>query len=141
MIKDLVHSIGVQRAFKTAQVTSDTNSTDVIDTQGYENVTFIFNIDTVAAADGTNTLTIKVQESDDSTFATGVVEVTAADPSRTLGTQLVINSTTMADKIKKFGVALGAKRYMRLVLDETGTIDVTLGAIAVLGGPRHAPVS
>jgi len=139
-MQELVHNVSVQRAFASAQVTGDTNSSLVVDTQGYEAIMFVFLIAAVAAADGSNYLTVKVEESDDNTFAAGVTVVTD-DSARIIGTQLVINATTQASSAAKFGVSKGTKRYMRLVLDETGTFDGTFGALAICSGARHKPVS
>lgn len=139
-MNELVHNCSVQRAFASAQVTADTNSSLVVDTQGYEAIMFVFLIAAIAAADGSNYLTVKVEESDDSGFSTGVTVVTD-DALRIIGTQLVINSTSQASSAAKFGVSKGTKRYMRLVLDETGTFDGTFGAMAILTGARHKPVA
>lgn len=139
-MNSMIANVSVQRAFASAQVTGDANSSLVVDCQGYEEVGFVFLIAAVAAADGSNYLTVKVEESDDSGFATGNVMVTD-DATRIVGTQLVINATTMANSAKKFGVTKGTKRYMRLVFDETGTFDGTFGALAILSGARHKPVS
>ena len=141
MFVDLVNSLKFSRAFASAQVTGDANSSLVIDTQGYQGmVAFVFLIAAVAAADGSNYCTIKVEESDSDSFATGNVMVTDT-AERIVGTQVVINATSMANSTAKFGVTIGTKRYMRLVFDETGTFDGTFGAIAVLGGARNAPVA
>jgi uncharacterized alpha-E superfamily protein len=60
---------------------------------------------------------------------------------RAENTARLINATTQASSAAKFGVTKGTKRYMRLVFTETGTFDGTFGALAVLSGARHAPVS
>lgn len=134
---DLVNNLNVQSAKAHAQMTADTNGL-AVDTQGYNGtVMFIINLSAVATADTSNLFTIKVEESDDSSFGTAT-EVTA-DSTRIVGTQPTI--TTTGAQIKKFGVTIGVKRYLRLVFDETGTADITGSALAILGHARNIPVS
>jgi hypothetical protein len=138
---DLVNSLSAQIAKVYANLTADNNSANVVDTQGGGNVVaFIIFLHAVGTADATNYFTVKVEESDDNTFATGVTVVTD-DANRIIGTQPVINDTALAASLKKFGVAVGTKRYMRLVFDETLTADITVSAIALVGAQRHSPVA
>lgn len=139
--KDIVNQYSVQVAKVYAQLTADNNSANVVDLQGGQDVVaFVVFLHAVAAADGSNYFTVKVEESDDSGFATGVTEVTA-DATRLIGTQPVVNAVALAGTLKKFGVTIGTKRYMRLVFDETGTADITVSATAIVGGQRHLPVA
>jgi hypothetical protein len=138
---DLVNGLGLQIAKVRANLTGDNNSANVVDLAGYLGpVMFAIYLEAVATADVSNYFTVKVEESDDNTFASGVTVVTDT-ATRIIGTQLVVNATSMAVSVKKFGVTMGTKRYMRLVFDETGTADMTVSAIAILGGARNKPVA
>lgn len=138
--KDIVNMYSAQVAKVYAQLTADNNSANIVDLQGGQDVcAFVVFLHAVATADGSNYFTVKVEESDDSGFATGVTEVTA-DATRIIGTQPVVNAVALAGTLKKFGVTIGTKRYLRLVFDETGTADITVSAIALVGGQRHLPV-
>lgn len=138
---DIVNAFSFQTAKAYANLTASANSAEVVDTQfGGNVVAFVIYIHAAATADGSNYFTVKVEESDDATFATGVTVVTdSAD--RIIGTQPVINATTLAASLKKFGVAVGIKRYMRLVFTETGTADITVSAFGIVGAQRHQPVA
>jgi hypothetical protein len=37
-------------------------------------------------------------------------------------------------------VRINTKRYKRLFFTEGGTVNVPIGAVALLGHPRHAPI-
>lgn len=136
---DLTHNLKVAVAKIAAQVTATGSTSVTVDTQFYEMVMFIIAITLVAAADASNYLTFSVKESDDSTFGDGTEAVVATD--RIIGTMAVINLTTQANSVMKFGIKPGTKRYLKLYYTETGTFDATFGATAVLGGARHNPVA
>jgi len=139
--KDLVNALGLQLARARAQLTVDDNSPNVIDTQGYFGpVMFAVYLEAVTTANASNFFTVRVEESDVANFSSGVTEVTA-NVYRIIGNQLVVNATTLAGAVCKFGVTIGTRRYMRLVFDETGLADITVSAIAVLGGARNLPVA
>lgn len=137
---DLASNLGVQRALASASLTSDTTGV-IVDTLGFTSIMFAFMTGAVTTADGSNYFTAEVWESDDGSGFTNPVEVTAT-ASRIIGTQFVINDQDAQDNIAaKFGVTIGSKRYMRLTMNETGTAEAVVGAMAILGGARHAPVS
>jgi hypothetical protein len=118
-------------------MTGDTNGL-AVDTQGFQGaVMFIVSLSAVTTADVSNFVLCKVEEDDDSSF-TAPTEVTASS-TRIIGTQALINST--GAQLKKFGVTIGTKRYMRIVFDETGTADITGSALAILGHAHNVPVA
>lgn len=125
--------LGIAHAQRTGTVNGA-----ILDVAGYARVEFFINISAVGAADADNYFTFKVYESDASDM-TGQVEITSAY--RFLGTQLVLNATTMAATTKKFGVTVGTKRYIRLTPTETATADATFGAVALLSPAMRAPVA
>ena len=120
-----------------------TGSGITIDTQGYGKITFLVHLHTVTTADASNYFAVTVQEGDASNLSDGAA-VSSASPSRYVGedpSDRLVNDAAADDTIMRIGVRVGVKRYMGLVLTMTGTADILVSAIAVLGGPRHAPVA
>lgn len=123
-------------ALASAQITATTNGI-VVDTLGYNNVLFAILSAAFATGDDDNYFTASIQEGDE----TDLSDAAAVPAARVLGTAPVFNDTTLdASSVFQLGAKCGTKRYMRLVLTETGTADLTVGAVALLGGPRTAPV-
>lgn len=137
--KDLLSEIKELRAISPAAITSDTTTAgQIIDTQGYESVTFIIASGTIT--DGTYTPLI--QEGDDS----GLSDAAAVPDDRLLpsgtGQEAAIAIVAADDNVvEKIGV-ISKKRYVRLSLVSTGvTSGGTLAAVAILGHPHLAPVA
>lgn len=132
-MRDIVNNIQVKKAWAGATINTntDTTSTTVIDTQGFEAVAFA--VLTAAITDGTYVL--KIMECDNADGTTGAAEV---------GSYIVQNSVISTDDnvAKKVGAKVN-KRYCTLRLTSTGTTTggVFSGAVAILGNPRNAPVA
>lgn len=133
----ITNNVKVVRAFARASVTATGASAITVDMLGYEEVMFIFMLETMAAADASNYLTVTIQESTLDSPAT----FTDIASNRYIGS-LVLNSVAdYSDTVKKLGAMAGTKRYLRLNFTETGTFSGTFSASAVLHGARSAPVS
>lgn len=130
---DLANNLKTVPAWAGATIAAntDTTSTIVIDTQGFEGV--MFAIYSGAYTDGA--YVPKIMECDNSDGTTGAAEV---------GSYIVQNSFGAASSnlVKKVSAKL-TKRYCTLRLTSTGTTTgcVFKGAIAILGGARNAPVA
>lgn len=117
--------------------TETTTASNIIDTQGYDKVTFVM----VATAYTDGTFTPAVSESDDSGMS-GENAVADADLSK-LETAAAItaattNSTDATGKISY----LGAKRYVTCDIVSTGTSSgATVGVLAILEKANIQPVS
>lgn len=131
--KDIVHNVKTIAAWAGATISSDTDTTStiVIDTQGYEAVMFAAYSGVIT--DGTYKL--KILETDNADGTTDAAEV---------GSYQVQESFVAASDsvVKKVGAPL-TKRYCTLRFTSTGTTSggVFKGAIAILGAPRSAPVA
>jgi len=138
-MNELYNNAKVSQALIPAQATA-TVTGPVVDTQGFEAIMFAINIGAVTTADASNYFTLKIQEGDASDLSDAADVTNAA---RLLhAAAAVINDATGDDNTtQKMGCTIGTKRYMRLVATETGTADATFGAVALLTGARHAPVS
>jgi hypothetical protein len=133
LTEDLVNNLKMTAGWAGATISTntDTDSTIVIDSQGFESVAFAVYTGTVT--DGAYVL--KIRETDNSDGTTGAAEV---------GSYQVQNSIAAADDnaVKKVGAKL-TKRYCTLRITSTGTTTgaVFKGAVALLGGAKNAPVT
>ncbi len=128
---DLVHNVKAIPGYAGATISSstDTTSTIVIDTQGYESVAFALYAGTLT--DGTYLL--KILETDNSDGTTGAAEVAAYQVQDTL---------TASNTVKKVGAKTN-KRYCTLRITSATVTSgcVFKGAVALLGGAKNGPVA
>lgn len=136
MLRDSLNNTKATAAFVYASRTATGNGTNIIDTQGVGSVLFVVQLATVTTADSSNYFTLTLEAGDDSSLSDGAT-VTAA--TGLLGSNLVINATTLGDKIGMMGYS-GGKRYVRMVATETGTASAAFSAVAISGLPDVAPV-
>lgn len=113
-----------------------TTASNIIDTQGYDKVTFVV----VASAYTDGTFTPAVSESDDSGMS-GENAVADADLTR-LETAAAITAATSnsADNSGKIGY-VGSKRYVTCDIVSTGVSSgATVGVLAILENAHNQPV-
>jgi len=138
----LAGNVKVNRAIDYAQITADKTGDVIIDTQGYDDVYFLIHVHAAATADGDHYFTAKVHEGDNSALSDAALVTDGTTyPTRYFGespSDRAIDLVAQADSFVVFGVRLH-KRYIRLSLIETGTSDITISAVAVLGNPKTAP--
>lgn len=142
MGKNLMQDIKCISALDAVSMTATTNGI-VIDTQGYESLVFTLNVGDFVTFDGTNNLAIKVQEGDQANLS-DAADIAAADyldarNEAGAAWDRLLNSSTEDEQAYAIGVALGTKRYRRLVWTEAGAVTVPMSATAILGHARHAP--
>lgn len=139
-MKEHLHNTKAVVALAQANVTATGNGI-TLDRQGFYSVMFVFAFSAVSANDVSNYLSVLIQEGD---VSDGSDMATISDTSR-----IIYNSYTSPTSditgatvggIFKIGCMTGVKRYVRIRLVETGTVDVTGNCIAILGHPTHAPV-
>lgn len=121
----------------TAISTNTTTASNIIDTQGFDKVTFVL----VASAYTDGTYTPAVSESDDSGMS-GENAVADADLTRTEASAAVSAATTNAtDAAGKIGY-VGSKRYVTCDVVSAGTSSgATVGVLAILENANVQPVS
>lgn len=135
-MRSAISNTKVSKAFAYASRTATGNG-EIIDTRGFNALTFVVQLATVTTADSSNYFTLTLQHGDDSGLSDAAT-VTAA--TGLLGSNLVINdATTQSDFVGMMGYA-GNKRYVRLVATETGTASAAFSAVAVQELPHVAPV-
>lgn len=132
MSTDLKTKIKITPAFNIASITSSTTTAGVeIDTVGYDSLTFALQLG--ARTDGNYTLL--VQHSN--TSGSGYVDV-ADDYLVGLESETTLST---ANSVSKIGV-LNFNRYVKISVVSAGvTSGATVGALAILGSPRTAPVA
>ncbi|MGD8501541.1 MAG: hypothetical protein PVJ86_12885 [Phycisphaerales bacterium] len=131
--KDLFHSCDIRTAIAPAVYTA-TEVGAIIDTQGYESLTFFIGSGTLT----TGTWTAKIEDGDDAALS----DAADVDSVFLLGT--IADDATFAatddDTSKKIGV-VSKKRYVRLTLTGAATPNGLIGAQALLASPIHANIS
>ena len=130
---DQANTLTPSAAVNTAAISSSTTTAgNIIDTQGYNALTFILNVG--ARTDGTYTLSI--QHGDDS----GLSDATTPDASDLVGTTAATAVST-AQTMKKLGY-VGNKRYVKVsVVSTSVTSGATVGVTALLGRPSVGPAA
>lgn len=139
--KDIYNNTKVAVSFAPAVRTADANGTTV-DTQGYESVVMDFQIGTEGVTlSTTDKIALEIEHSDDDSSWS---DCEAGD---TLGEEsagVVKTLDTGSEAPANYRVAyLGSKRYVRAVLNFSGThgTGTPTGATVLLGNPRHAPTT
>lgn len=137
--KDLFNNVKVVPAFDIRIISSDTTTTgDVIDTAGFESVTFVFQTGTVLDGD----YTVLIEDADESAF--NVTNAAVAD-AYLLGTEAgaSFSADTDDNDIGKVGY-IGGKRYVRMSIVSTNTgadASATIGGTCILGHANDLPQS
>ncbi|MFI5330044.1 MAG: hypothetical protein ACHQ2F_03270 [Desulfobaccales bacterium] len=133
---DLHNMIDVRHAISPQVATNNTALVSaIIDRQGFDALEFAIATGTLADADAT--FTALVEDGDDPALGDNGA-VAAAD---LLGTEAGA-SFTFADDDKAFKIGYrGNKRYVRLTITPANnTGNAPISALAILGGPKLAPV-
>jgi len=136
--RDLCNNIHPVRAIAPGPAVIDNTPfvSAVIDTKGYESLTFLIAAGSLADADVT--VTALVEASDAANMAGAV----AVPDKELIGTEAKAGLTFADDNaMRKIGYVGGA-RYVRLTLTPANnTGNISLSAIALLGHPHNAPTS
>ena len=138
----LAGNVKSNRAIDYAQITADKTGDVIIDTQGFDDIYFVIHVHAASTATAANYFLAKVHEGDEVALGDAALIADGTTyPTRYFGESPAdrkIDLTTQADGFVVFGVRLH-KRYVRLSLLETGTADITISAVAILGNPKTAP--
>jgi len=137
-MKDLYHKIGVVHLLD-AQDTADTDTaSSILDTKGFEGAVMSINVGAITTPAAGAYLTPTLQHSD----TTADSDFEAVDSGDILGAYTKIDAAD-EDQVTQYVGYQGTKRYIRLLMDWTGT-DVTAALVSVdgiLGIPDVAPVT
>ena len=136
-MKDLASNIDVKRVISPVSVADNTAQVgQIIDRRGFDSVTFLIAIGSVADAD--TTFTVLLEESDDSGMSGG----NAVADADLIGTEALAGFQFDDDnECRKLGY-VGNKRYLRLTITPANNASAALlAAVAVLGHPSLAPTA
>ena len=135
-MKDMKNNIKVSNALNIQAIASNTTVNGaIIDTKGYDSLTFVFQTGTITDGD----YTLLIQEGNNS----GLTDAAAVADADLLGTEAgaSFSADTDDNKVSEIGYR-GNKRYLRLSVVSTNvTTGGTVGATAILGNPQFAPVA
>lgn len=135
-MKDLKNNIKVSNALNIQAIsTNATTAGAIIDTKGFDSLTFVFQTGTITDGD----YTLLIHEGDNGALS----DATAVADADLLGTEALASFAADTDdnKVSKIGYR-GNKRYVRLSVVSTNvTTGGTVGAVAVQGHPQFAPVA
>ncbi|WP_159726163.1 hypothetical protein [Methylosinus sp. Ce-a6] len=142
-MRDLTNNIQLKRVISPVSVADDTAQVgQIIDRLGYDALTYIINLGSIADADATF---VTLLEESDASDMTGAAAVADADMiSQTSGTAPETAASFQYDsdnQVRKLGY-IGNKRYTRLTITPANNASAALmSASAVLGHPHIAPVT
>lgn len=143
MHKELVKQTSSAVSLGSALRDGDANGTGV-DLAGYNSALVIATVGIHASLDGSNFVAIELEESDDNSTFTDVAAANMLCESpaaaSTGGQFLLVDSTTEDDVIAQCAY-MGTKRYVRAVVNVTGTLTNGIGTsvLVVRGHPASPP--
>lgn len=125
---DLVNNIKVVNAVNSDALTDDSSESAAIDTAGFESVTVIAQMS--AFTSGAGKISISECDTSNGSF-TAVAESDLIN---------VPESMTAAGAVSKVGYR-GHKQFIKVKIAKDSAISATVGAVVILGNPRHKAVA
>lgn len=142
-MEDAANNMLVKRVISPVSVSDNTAQVgQIIDRQGFDMLTYVINIGSVADADATFTALLEESDASDMTGATAVADTDMI--SQTPGTAPETAASFQFDsdnQVRKLGY-IGNMRYTRLTVTPANNASAAVfGACAVLEDPSLAPVT
>jgi hypothetical protein len=134
-MRDLFNSVHPARCISPVSVADNTAQVgQIIDRKGYDSLTFLINLGSIADADAT--FTVLLEEGD----AANLSDAAAVADADLIGTEALAGFTFADDnEVRKLGYR-GNKRYVRPTITPANNASGALiGVIALLGHPMIAP--
>lgn len=132
-----MNNINVKRVLSPVSVSDTTAQVgQIIDSQGYDSVTYV--IATGSLADADATFTVLLEDGDNSALS----DAAAVDDKYLLGTEVLAAFQYDDDnETRKLGY-VGPKRYTRLTITPVNNSGAAvIAAVAILGDPHVAPTA
>lgn len=130
--RDLKNNIDVQVGLDLDTYSASVSG-EIIDTAGYESVTVVVCGSGTTITSGTHYFTTTIEAGDDSALSDAVVAS---------GDDVLGSAVWTADGNQTYYLGyVGDKRYIRPVLNETGTAEIVANCVVILGHPHKAPVA
>jgi len=138
-MKDLHNNLDIVSVLN-AIVVSATQTITNIDLAGFNSAEIVFDIglDAGSGLDGSNYLTFTLQHSDDGTTYANVAAADVLGVTPSSGVILTIDATDEDETLYHFGY-VGGKRYLQIVITETGTCSCPISISLVKGHPLDRP--
>jgi len=139
-MRDQFHSIVVEALLGAAVVTADATPSNGADLQEADALDLLATIGIDASLDGSNFITVIAEDSaDDSTYAaiTNTKYLLGVTPDSS-GIIATINAPAEDDVLVHCGY-VGPKRYARLRIDVTGTVDIICSIASIKGYLSRSP--
>jgi len=138
-MKDLHNNLDVVSVLNAVAVSATQTITD-IDLAGFNSAELIFDIglDAGSGLGASNNLTFTLQHGDDGTTYANVAAADVLGVTPSSGVILTIDSTDEDEALYHFGY-VGGKRYLQIVITETGTCSCPISISLVKGHPLDAP--
>jgi hypothetical protein len=136
-MKDLMSKIDVKRVISPVSVADTTAQVgQIIDRQGFDNLTYVIATGSIADADATFTVLLEEGAAANLSDAAAVADVDL------IGTELLAGFQFDDDnECRKLGYK-GAKRYTRMTITPVANASAALlSVVAILGGPALAPTA
>ena len=140
-MKDLASVVKPVRSISPAAL-SATATGEWVDTKGFGSVMLVLSLGAMTTVDAdTNYFTPSIEDADESAQGDAAV-LAAANYEAVLGGSFIakVNASGLANTFRTARV-LNCKRYVRIILTETGTSAIGAAAMVLLGDPDVAPVS
>ena len=134
----LYQNIQTRRGFSPAAAVTDNTAfvSEIIDMQGFLSLMWIILLGSLADTDAT--FTVLMEEGDDS----GLSDAAAVADSDMVGTEALATFLFSGDDTTEKLEYVGSKRYVRLTITPAANSgNIFLAVAALMGNPRHAPVS
>jgi hypothetical protein len=133
-MRDLYDNIGIVHLLDAADHVRTDVASKILDLAGFEGACVSVNVGAITGADGSNSLLAILQESD-TTVGTDFEDVADAN---IVGEFALIDSTT-EDQVTQMVGYVGTKRYIRVLLDYTGSgISASLISVDGIVGRAHS---
>lgn len=144
-MRDLISNMGVEIAIPAAAYSAD-NTPAAIDLRGFDGAVFAIHVGAGGITfSATDKIEIKLTHSDEEDGDYSAVTIDDVQGIDAVGTGGIIRSLTAAHAaatVTKVGY-VGGKPFAKLLADFSGTHGAAtpIGAVAILGYPRNAPVA
>lgn len=138
-MKDLHNNIKPVSVLHAVVVSATQTITD-IDLADFSSAEILFDIgiDAGSGLGASHNLTFTLQHSDDGTTYANVAEADVLGVTPSSGVILTIDSTDEDDTLYNFGY-VGGKRYLQIVITETGTVSCPISISLVKGNGLDKP--
>ena len=138
-MESLYQNVQTRRAISPIAAITDNTAmvSQIIDMQGYASMMFVMAIGALTDVDAT--FVVLLEESDDSGLS-GANNVADSDM---VGSEALATFLFSSDDTTEKLEYIGTKRYVRLTVTPSANNsgNIFLAAVALMGNPRHAPVS